>query len=222
MSRHTAPAASRGRWIESHHHFSERLYVPLNRLAALLLLLVLSPLFVLIAVAIWVSDGAPVFAHWRVGQRGRVFRCLKFRTMYRDAEQRLASILEHDANARAQWRRDQKLEPDPRITPVGRVLRATSLDELPQLLNVLRGEMVLVGPRPVTVPELARYGASRWHYFSVHPGLTGLWQVSGRSNTTYDERVALDRHYVEQRSLSMDVSILLRTVLIVLRREGAR
>jgi lipopolysaccharide/colanic/teichoic acid biosynthesis glycosyltransferase len=133
----------------------------------------------------------------------------------------LADILRSDPEARAEWAREQKLANDPRITRVGRFLRQSSLDELPQLLNVLRGEMNLVGPRPITVAELARYGRDRWHYLSVRPGITGLWQVSGRNNTTYDERVALDRHYVQRRSLWLDVGILLKTFRVVVLREGA-
>jgi lipopolysaccharide/colanic/teichoic acid biosynthesis glycosyltransferase len=114
-----------------------------------------------------------------------------------------------------------KLADDPRVTPVGRFLRRTSLDELPQFINVLRGEMSLVGPRPLTVAELTRYGRVRWDYLSVAPGMTGLWQVSGRNNTSYAQRVSLDERYVEQRSLWLDFSILLRTVKVVLMRDGA-
>jgi lipopolysaccharide/colanic/teichoic acid biosynthesis glycosyltransferase len=146
---------------------------------------------------------------------------MKFRSMLRNSEQVLAALLRDDPVARAEWERDHKLTTDPRITPIGRFLRKSSLDELPQLLNVLRGEMSLVGPRPITVAELTRYGRVRWHYLSVRPGLTGLWQVSGRNNTTYEERVALDQRYVEQRSLWLDACILVKTVRVVLLREGA-
>ena len=195
----------------------------MNQLAALLLLIVLSPLMIVISFLIWHRDGAPVFfAHYRVGYDGKLFRCLKFRTMLQDSEQVLSELLEKDETARAEWARDQKLSNDPRITGVGHFLRRSSLDELPQLLNVLRADMSLVGPRPVTVPELTRYGRARWHYLSVRPGMTGLWQVSGRNNTTYEERVALDRRYVEQRSLALDLSILLKTVRVVVTRDGAR
>jgi lipopolysaccharide/colanic/teichoic acid biosynthesis glycosyltransferase len=142
--------------------------------------------------------------------------------MYRNAEQMLADLLRDDPQARAEWARDQKLTNDPRITPVGNFLRRTSLDELPQLFNVLRGEMNLVGPRPITVAELTRYGRVRWHYLSVRPGLTGLWQVSGRNNTTYEERVALDRRYVEQHSIWLDLRILFKTIKVVVARDGAR
>ena len=195
----------------------------LNQLMALTLLLLLSPSLVVIAFLIWARDGAPVlYAHYRVGKDGKLFRCMKFRSMLRNSEQVLADLLKNDPVAREEWARDQKLTNDPRITPVGHFLRRSSLDELPQLLNVLRGEMSLVGPRPITVSELTRYGAVRWHYLSVRPGITGLWQVSGRNNTTYEERVALDRRYVEQRSLMLDLEILFRTVRVVLVRDGAR
>ncbi|MEP7295440.1 MAG: sugar transferase [Burkholderiales bacterium] len=201
----------------------EAVVLRVNQLIALLLMLLLSPLLALLSFLIWRRDGAPVlFAHYRVGQGGKLFRCMKFRTMLRNSEQALADLLSSDARARAEWVCNQKLLNDPRITPVGHFLRKTSLDELPQLLNVLRGEMSLVGPRPITVSELTRYGSVRWHYLSVRPGITGLWQVSGRNNTSYDERVALDRHYVEQRSLWLDASILVKTVRVVALREGAR
>lgn len=195
----------------------------LNQSAAFVILLLLSPLMLVVAWLTWHRDGAPIlFAHYRVGLRGKLFRCFKFRTMYRESEQMLSDLLRDNAQAREEWQRDQKLSNDPRITPVGHFLRRTSLDELPQLFNVLRGEMVLVGPRPITVVELTRYGRVRWHYLSVRPGITGLWQVSGRNDTSYEERVALDRSYVEQRSLRMDLNILFKTIGVVLSRDGAR
>jgi exopolysaccharide production protein ExoY len=194
-----------------------------NQCAALLILLALSPLLLAVGFLIWQRDGAPIFfGHYRVGRDGRLFHCLKFRSMLRNSEQVLADLLRDDPAARAEWQRDQKLTNDPRITPIGHFLRRSSLDELPQLLNVLRGEMNIVGPRPITVDELQRYGLTRWHYLSVQPGMTGLWQVSGRNNTTYEERVALDQRYVEQRSFGKDLAILLKTVRVVLLREGAR
>lgn len=194
----------------------------LNQLVAALLLLMLAPLMLLIAAWICWIDGAPVlFSHFRVGQDGRLFRCLKFRTMCRDSEGALQRLLASDPVAGEQWARDQKLQHDPRITSIGHLLRLSSLDELPQLFNVLNGDMVLVGPRPVTPAELARYGAARWHYLSVRPGITGLWQVSGRNNLSYAERVALDRRYVEQKSAWLDLRILVRTLKVVLARDGA-
>jgi len=197
-------------------------YSLLNRLSAAFLLAAFAPLMLCIAWRIWREDGAPVlFAHWRVGQRGHLFRCLKFRSMVRSADLVLAELLAHDANARDEWVRDHKLRDDPRVMRVGRFLRRTSLDELPQLLNVLRGEMNLVGPRPVVVQEVPRYGEHKQHYLSVKPGMTGLWQVSGRNNLTYAQRVALDARYVETRSLRRDLSILLRTVSVLVTRDGA-
>jgi undecaprenyl-phosphate galactose phosphotransferase len=201
----------------------DSLALRLNQLLALAILVLLSPLMGAVAFLIWRRDGAPVlFAHYRVGHDGKLFRCMKFRTMYRDAERMLSELLAKDPAARAEWQREQKLLRDPRITPIGHFLRRTSLDELPQLFNVLRGDMSLVGPRPITVGELTRYGRVRWHYLSVRPGITGLWQVSGRNNTSYDERVALDRRYVEERTVWMNLSILLKTVKVVVARDGAR
>jgi exopolysaccharide production protein ExoY len=202
--------------------WAHRLHMLANQGIAALLLLLLAPLMLWVAWMTWRHDGAPIlFGHYRVGRNGRLFRCLKFRTMYRESQQMLAELLAKDPQAQAEWERDHKLANDPRITPVGRFLRRTSLDELPQLVNVLRGEMSLVGPRPITVAELTRYGRVRWHYLSVTPGMTGLWQVSGRNNTSYEERVALDERYVERRTIGLDLWILMRTVRVVALREGA-
>jgi exopolysaccharide production protein ExoY len=211
------PAAARpSQWVQGTYEWA-------NRLGALLLLIVLSPVLLAICFAIWRTDGAPLlFGHYRVGRNGRLFKVLKFRSMRVDAQQRLAELLASDKAARAEWERDFKLSNDPRITPIGHFLRRTSLDELPQLLNVVRGEMLLVGPRPITVQELRRYGETRWHYLSVTPGMTGLWQVSGRNELSYSERVALDRTYVETRSVGMDLQILARTALVVATGRGAR
>jgi lipopolysaccharide/colanic/teichoic acid biosynthesis glycosyltransferase len=205
--------SSAGEWLE----------IRFSQLFAAILLLLLSPVLLAIALALRMTDGAPVlFGHYRVGRHGRIFKCMKFRTMRRDAEDALAELLSADAQARLEWERHRKLTQDPRITRLGEFLRKTSLDELPQLFNVLRGEMAFVGPRPVTVEELSRYGRARWHYVSVRPGVTGLWQVSGRNRTTYEVRVALDRRYVENRSLGLDLAILLRTVWVVLTGDGAQ
>lgn len=226
MSAHTFILRGRAvqlRLLEQHGRIDRALLLLLNRCAALLLLLLFAPLMLAVAWMIWRTDGRPiVFAHYRVGRHGRLFQCLKFRTMVRDAQPLLERLLREDAAAREQWAREQKLDNDPRITPIGRFLRSTSLDELPQLVNVLTGDMALVGPRPITVPELERYGFARWHYLNVRPGMTGLWQVSGRNDVSYEERVRLDRRYVEQRNLRTDVGILLQTVKVVLARDGAR
>lgn len=189
--------------------------------AGLLLLLAL-PAFVVIALLVRADGGAAFFSHTRVGRGGHRFGCLKFRTMVPDAEARLAALWLQDPSLREEWEATRKLRHDPRITRIGRFLRASSLDELPQLLNVLRGEMSLVGPRPVTPSELgAQYGHAALHYMCVRPGLTGAWQVSGRSEASYARRVALDIDYVRFPSLRTDLAILLRTPAVVLRRRGA-
>jgi lipopolysaccharide/colanic/teichoic acid biosynthesis glycosyltransferase len=206
-----------------HMQLGEAIYGLLNRVVALAILLAVSPLMLFIAIMIKVNGtGSILFAHHRVGMRGTLFRCFKFQTMVAHADLVLDELLQRDPAARAQWNRDQKLTNDPRITPIGKFLRKSSLDELPQLFNVLRGEMNLVGPRPIVVRELGRYGTEKRHYLSVKPGMTGLWQVSGRNLTSYGHRVQLDRRYVIQRSLWLDISILLRTVRVVFTGYGAQ
>ncbi len=186
------------------------------------LLLVLAPAFILLALLVRADGGPAFYAHRRVGRGGTSFGCLKFRSMVVDSQARLEALLASDPAARAEWEATRKLRQDPRVTRVGRFLRASSLDELPQLINVLRGEMSLVGPRPVIQSELESFdGAAAAHYMSVRPGITGLWQISGRSDTSYAQRVALDVAYVAQPSLWTDVKILLRTPLAVLSRKGA-
>ncbi len=194
----------------------------LDVLGAGAMLLVLSPVFLVLAY-LTRRDGGPAFyAHTRIGQGGRGFGCLKFRSMVIDSQARLDALLASDPAARAEWEATRKLKNDPRVTAVGRFLRKTSLDELPQLINVLRGEMSLVGPRPVVAAELSTYyGAAAAHYMSVRPGITGLWQVSGRSDTSYAQRVALDVAYATKPSLWQDIKILLRTPVVVLARRGA-
>jgi lipopolysaccharide/colanic/teichoic acid biosynthesis glycosyltransferase len=185
-------------------------------------LALLSPLFLIVALMLRADGGPAFFAHQRVGRGGKLFGCLKFRSMVIDSQTRLEALLASDPAARAEWEATRKLKNDPRITPIGRFLRSTSLDELPQLINVLRGEMSLVGPRPVQEAEIDRYyGASAAHYMAVRPGITGLWQVSGRSETSYESRVALDVAYVSRPSLLADLSILLRTPVAVVSRRGA-
>jgi exopolysaccharide production protein ExoY len=186
------------------------------------LLLLGAPVFLLLAMIVRADGGPAFYAHERVGRGGRRFGCLKFRSMVVDSAARLEALLASDPAARAEWEATRKLRHDPRITWIGRFLRATSLDELPQLINVLRGDMSLVGPRPVVATELAaHYGTAAEHYLAVRPGITGLWQVSGRSDTSYAERVALDVRYATTPSLLEDVRILLRTPAAVLLRRGA-
>ena len=195
----------------------------LDATIALTALLLLLPLLLFIALLIWGSDGrSPIFRHKRLGRYGRPFGCLKFRSMVVDGEAVLAAHLAANPQARAEWAATHKLSDDPRITPIGQVLRKTSLDELPQLWNVLRGEMSLVGPRPIVPAEVARYGRAFATCFAVPPGVTGLWQVSGRSDTTYAERVALDLDYASRWSLGRDLSIMLRTIPAVLAQRGSK
>jgi exopolysaccharide production protein ExoY len=194
-----------------------------NACIAAVLLVLAAPLMAVVALLIWRSGGLPIFfGHYRVGLSGRLFRCWKFRSMVVDADAALADHLAQNAAARLEWAREHKLTDDPRITSIGRWLRRTSLDELPQLWNVLMGDMNLVGPRPITVAELKLYGPVRWDYLRVRPGLTGLWQVSGRNEISYAERVRLDQHYISSRSVWGDAQILVKTVKVVLARDGAR
>jgi undecaprenyl-phosphate galactose phosphotransferase len=167
------------------------------------------------------ADGPILYVHERIGRGKVLFPCFKFRTMYADADERLVSFLKVSPAAREEWERDFKLKNDPRITAVGRVLRQTSLDELPQLWNVLRGDMSLVGPRPIVEKELLRYGCGAVEYLSVRPGITGLWQVNGRNRTTYDRRVELDLYYVRNWTLRLDFAILIKTVWVVAIGYGA-
>ena len=186
-------------------------------------LFLLLPLMLVIAALVWAGDRkAPIFRHTRLGRDGRSFGCLKFRSMVADGEGVLAAHLAASPRARAEWAATHKLSYDPRITMIGQVLRRTSLDELPQLWNVLRGEMSLVGPRPIVQAEVARYGRAFSTCFAVPPGVTGLWQVSGRSDTSYAERVALDLDYASRWSLRRDIAIMLRTVPAVLAQRGSK
>lgn len=185
-------------------------------------LIFIAPFMAVIAAAIYLQDGGPVvFAHRRVGRSGQHFYCLKFRSMASDAEARLANVLASDPAAREEWARDHKLKNDPRITKLGHFLRRSSLDELPQLFNVLRGEMSLVGPRPIVDAEVPRYGRRFEHYCGVKPGITGLWQVSGRNDVSYRTRVAMDCAYARAKSVPFDLYILLATVPAVLLRRGS-
>lgn len=186
-------------------------------------LFLLLPLLLLLAALVWAGDRkSPIFRHMRIGQNGRRFGCLKFRSMVPDGDAVLRAHLAADPAAQREWDETHKLTKDPRVTPVGAVLRKTSLDELPQLLNVLRGEMSLVGPRPIVSAEVERYGHAFAVCFSVTPGVTGLWQVSGRSDCSYAERVALDLDYATRWGLGRDLGILLRTIPAVLAQRGSR
>ncbi|MDO5642200.1 MAG: sugar transferase [Paracoccus sp. (in: a-proteobacteria)] len=188
----------------------------------LVLLIVFAPLLILIATVLKLRYGGPVlYGHRRVGRDNREFLCLKFRTMQPDADRLLAECLRDDPGMMAEWAATQKLRNDPRVHPIGRLLRHSSMDELPQFFNVLSGSMSLVGPRPITRDEMRYYGPDLRAYASVRPGITGLWQVSGRNDTSYDERVALDVRYAAKWSFAGDLRILMRTVKVVLTGRGA-
>ena len=189
--------------------------------AATLLLVLSSPVFLIAAILNLFSDGPLFFMHQRLGAGGKLFPCLKFRTMVVDAERVLKEKLDQDPALKAEWEATQKLRHDPRVTPIGRILRKTSLDELPQLINVIRREMSLVGPRPIVESEVRFYGEDIAHYYNARPGVTGVWQVSGRSNTSYARRVQLDVWYVNNWSVWLDIAVLLKTLPAVLARKGA-
>jgi exopolysaccharide production protein ExoY len=182
----------------------------------------LSPLFILTALLIKLTDRGPIlYRHIRLGHGRRSFACVKFRTMVANADEILEQHLRSSSDAAIEWATSRKLKHDPRITPVGAVLRKLSIDELPQLLNVLRGEMSVVGPRPIVFDEVPLYGADIDFYFCARPGLTGIWQVSGRNDATYSRRVALDRRYVENWSLWTDLAVVIKTVPAVLTARNA-
>ena len=189
---------------------------------ALLFFALLGPLYLLVAAAVLIGTGGPVH-YWqmRLGRDGRPFRCYKFRSMVKGADELLKQHLARDPTARTQWDQFQKLDNDPRITRVGRVIRRLSLDELPQFYNVLIGDMSLVGPRPCMTRQRSLYGPGWTHYCHMRPGITGLWQVSGRNRLPYAERVALDVRYASEWSLALDAKVLARTVWVVLKGEGS-
>jgi Undecaprenyl-phosphate galactose phosphotransferase WbaP len=188
---------------------------------AIVLGVVFSPLMIVISLLLRSEGGCVLYRHRRVGRNGRAFECLKFRSMVPDADRVLRELLEHHPELQAEWVRDHKLRCDPRVTVLGKFLRRTSLDELPQVWNVLRGDMSLVGPRPVVGEELMRYGRCLSVYLSAKPGITGLWQVTGRNDINYRRRVALDVYYVRRYNLLLDMYILLKTMRVVLGGRGA-
>lgn len=190
-------------------------------LIASLALLLLSPLFIVVAIIVKLSDRGPLFySHTRIGFGGSPFGCLKFRSMKTNAEAELAELLRCDPAARAEWEATRKLKHDPRITVIGGILRKSSIDELPQLINVLRGEMSIVGPRPITTEEMPRYGEHISSYLSGRPGITGQWQTSGRNDVSYDDRVSLDVHYISHWSLALDFLIIAKTIPALFSQRG--
>ncbi len=201
--------------------FSRALKTAFDQFVAVMLVVLFAPLLLALAVLVRRDGGPALYRHRRIGAGGRIFGCIKFRTMVTESDSVLEKLLFDDPVAAAEWAATQKLRNDPRITRVGRFLRLSSLDELPQLFNVLRGEMSLVGPRPIVQAEVVRYGEEIEYYYETKPGLTGLWQVSGRSDTSYERRVRLDVWYVRNWTLWHDIAILLKTIPAVFLQRGA-
>ncbi|MGN6209291.1 sugar transferase [Asticcacaulis sp.] len=201
---------------------SDMLIRALDIVISLLALIFFAPVLVMVGLMVKAQDGGSVFyGQTRVGLGGRDFTCFKFRSMLTDSEVRLKNLLATDAAARAEWIRDHKLKNDPRITGFGRFIRKTSLDEFPQLWNVLKGDMSLVGPRPIVQDEICKYGRTFVRYASVKPGITGLWQVSGRNNVSYHRRVAMDRLFCRRRNVALYLYILIATVPSILAQRGS-
>lgn len=203
---------------------AKRTYFAVKRVFDVILtscaLIVLSPLFLLIAIAIRLDSRGPIiYGHQRIGKNGIPFKMYKFRSMVINADQLIDSFTPEQ---KKEYYENFKLEKDPRITKVGNFLRKTSLDELPQLINVLKGELSLVGPRPIVEAELEKYGAQKEKFLSVTPGVTGYWQANGRSDTTYEQRIEMELHYVDHASFALDLKILWDTVGAVLKRKGAK
>jgi Undecaprenyl-phosphate galactose phosphotransferase WbaP len=212
--------------LELRNNLAEPFNIIVKRIFDVTMSVLLLPLFFFLMAVITIflkldSKGPVIFSQERIGRGGRTFRCFKFRTMYADAEERLKGLLERDGEAKEEYEKFWKLRNDPRVTRVGKFLRATSLDEAPQIVNVIRGEMSLVGPRPYLPTEKECLGAQAATILLTKPGITGLWQVSGRSNTSYDYRIFLDASYVRNWNLWVDIVILFRTVKVVLNQSGA-
>jgi lipopolysaccharide/colanic/teichoic acid biosynthesis glycosyltransferase len=196
----------------------------IKRTMDICLVLIAAPICIVIifvlAVVNYTKGGSPFYAQERVGKRGKLFNCWKLRTMVLDSDAKLIAHLKNCPDAHAEWQANNKLTNDPRVTSFGRFLRKSSLDELPQLLNIIRGEMSIVGPRPVVADELEKYGTHVQHYLSMRPGLTGLWQTSGRNAISYDGRIAMDVAYRKSVSLLLDIRIIIATVGVVFARTG--
>lgn len=212
--------------FSSTHNLTKPISLLWKRCIDLLLLLISSPITipvtVFIALIVKITSPGPIFyGHKRIGKNGREFKCWKFRSMVIDADKQLEKILAENPEMRAEWEKDRKFTNDPRVTKIGKILRKTSIDEIPQFFNILTGEMSFIGPRPVTEPELAKYGKKSDFILSVQPGLSGMWQISGRSDTGYEERVTLDSYYIQNWSVWLDIWIIIKTVYVVLRGKGA-
>ena len=203
---------------------SKKVYIKIKRVIDVILasvaLILLSPLFAIIAIAIKIDSKGPVFfAHKRIGKNGKIIKLYKFRSMVIIAEELIKSFTPEQMR---EYKENYKLTNDPRITKVGKFLRKTSLDELPQLINIINGDLSIIGPRPVVADELEKYGVNKDKFLSVTPGLTGYWAANGRSNTTYEQRMEMELYYIDNLSLKMDIKVFFKTILSVLKKEGAR
>ena len=203
---------------------SKKVYIKIKRVIDVILasvaLILLSPLFAIIAIAIKIDSKGPVFfAHKRIGKNGKIIKLYKFRSMVINAEELIKSFTPEQMR---EYKENYKLTNDPRITKVGKFLRKTSLDELPQLINIINGDLSIIGPRPVVADELEKYGVNKDKFLSVTPGLTGYWAANGRSNTTYEQRMEMELYYIDNLSLKMDIKVFFKTTLSVLKKEGAR
>ena len=203
---------------------SKKVYIKIKRVIDVILasvaLILLSPLFAIIAIAIKIDSKGPVFfAHKRIGKNGKIIKLYKFRSMVINAEELIKSFTPEQMR---EYKENYKLTNDPRITKVGKFLRKTSLDELPQLINIINGDLSIIGPRPVVADELEKYEVNKDKFLSVTPGLTGYWAANGRSNTTYEQRMEMELYYIDNLSLKMDIKVFFKTILSVLKKEGAR
>lgn len=202
---------------------SKKVYIKIKRVIDVILasvaLILLSPLFAIIAIAIKIDSKGPVFfAHKRIGKNGKIIKLYKFRSMVINAEELIKSFTPEQMR---EYKENYKLTNDPRITKVGKFLRKTSLDELPQLINIINGDLSIIGPRPVIADELEKYGTNKDKFLSVTPGLTGYWAANGRSNTTYEQRMEMELYYIDNLSLKMDIKVFFKTILSVVKKEGA-
>lgn len=183
-------------------------------------LVLLSPVFLILAICIKIDSKGPViFSHKRIGKNGKEFNMYKFRSMYENAEEMIENFNEEQ---KREWQENFKLENDPRITKMGNFLRRTSLDELPQIVNIIKGDLSIIGPRPIVDEELEKYGKNKKKFLSITPGLTGYWQANGRSNTTYEERMQMELYYIDNQSLWLDIKIFFKTIISVIKKEGAK
>jgi bacterial sugar transferase family protein len=202
---------------------SKKVYIKIKRVIdvifASIALILLSPVFAIIAIAIKIDSKGPVFfTHKRIGKNGNIIKLYKFRSMVINAEELIKSFTPEQMR---EYKENYKLTNDPRITKVGKFLRKTSLDELPQLINIINGDLSIIGPRPVVADELEKYGVNKDKFLSVTPGLTGYWAANGRSNTTYEQRMEMELYYIDNLSLKMDIKVFFKTILSVLKKEGA-